>query len=86
MPISKKSKVLQEEIMQTVVGAKKVVETMVKKHGSYEKWCMYMRENGSKGGKKTGMKGFALNKELAISAGRKGGKISKRGKKLRSES
>lgn len=35
---------------------------------------------GAKGGSKTGMKGFAINRELAREAGRKGGLISKRGK------
>lgn len=35
---------------------------------------------GRKGGKVCGMKGFALNLELARRAGSKGGKISKRGK------
>jgi general stress protein YciG len=36
---------------------------------------------GAKGGKKTGVKkGFAANPTLAAAAGRKGGKISKRGK------
>lgn len=35
---------------------------------------------GRKGGLVCGVKGFALNHELAVLAGRKGGKISKRGK------
>lgn len=35
---------------------------------------------GQKGGKVGGMKGFAVNPELAKIAGAKGGKISKRGK------
>lgn len=35
---------------------------------------------GQKGGKVCGMKGFALNPELAKIAGAKGGKISKRRK------
>lgn len=38
---------------------------------------------GAKGGRKTGMKGFALNRALAIEAGRKGGKLGKRGKATR---
>ena len=67
-------------------GAMKARETMIRRYGSYEKWCEYMRKSGAIGGKKTGVKGFATNRALAISAGRKGGKISKRGKKLRSES
>lgn len=40
---------------------------------------------GAKGGKKTGMKGFALNRELARAAGAKGGKISRRGRVSRTE-
>lgn len=36
---------------------------------------------GAKGGKATGYKGFATNKELARIAGRKGGLISRRTKK-----
>ena len=35
---------------------------------------------GAKGGKKTGAKGFALNRELAREAGKKGGAISRRGR------
>ena len=35
---------------------------------------------GRKGGRRCVSKGFGKNKELASSAGRKGGKISKRGK------
>jgi len=35
---------------------------------------------GAKGGKKTGPKGFALNRDLAREAGRKGGTISRRGR------
>ena len=38
----------------------------------------FYKNIGSIGGKKTGAKGFALNRELARSAGAKGGKISKR--------
>lgn len=38
----------------------------------------YWRKIGSKGGKATGMKGFALNPELARMAGKKGGKKSTR--------
>lgn len=35
---------------------------------------------GAKGGKATVPKGFAVNRELARAAGRKGGQISRRGK------
>lgn len=38
----------------------------------------YWRKIGSKGGKATGMKGFALNPESAKKAGAKGGKKSTR--------
>lgn len=40
----------------------------------------FYKRIGAIGGRKTGMKGFALNIELAREAGRKGGTISKRGK------
>jgi general stress protein YciG len=40
---------------------------------------------GAIGGKKTGMKGFALNRERARLAGQKGGRISRRGKSVRTE-
>lgn len=50
-------------------------KTMIAKHGSKEAWKQYMREIGSRGGKKTtGKTGFALmdkKKHQAISA--KGG-------------
>lgn len=36
---------------------------------------------GAIGGKKTGRKGFALNKELAREAGRRGGLASRKGRK-----
>lgn len=39
----------------------------------------FYRMMGRKGGKATGMKGFALNPERAKIAGAKGGRISKRG-------
>lgn len=63
-----------------MAGGKKLVETMVKKHGSYEAWCEWMRNNGRKGGEKSTGGGFAVNRELAREAGRKGGRISRRGK------
>ncbi len=40
----------------------------------------FYQKIGSIGGKKKVPKGFALNRELAKAAGRKGGKISKRTK------
>lgn len=40
---------------------------------------------GAKGGKKTGAKGFALNRELAAKAGAIGGRKSRRGRVSRKE-
>ena len=59
----------------TKEGGLKAMKTNYKKHGKD-----FYRNIGRKGGKKTGMKGFALNPELAKIAGRRGGLISKRGK------
>lgn len=39
---------------------------------------------GAKGGKKTGLKGFALDRERASRAGQIGGRISRRGKSAKS--
>ena len=58
----------------TKEGAAKARETMYKKHGKD-----FYKKIGAIGGKHCGMKGFALNPELARKAGSKGGKISKRG-------
>lgn len=60
----------------------RLVEAMIKKHGSREKWIEHMRAIASKGGKAKVPKGFAKNVELARQAGAKGGTISRRGKKL----
>lgn len=60
----------------TKEGAAKTRETIYKKHGKD-----YYKRIGALGGKHCGMKGFALNPELARKAGAKGGKISKRGRK-----
>lgn len=62
----------------TKEGGAKVRETLYKKHGKD-----YYKRIGALGGKHCGMKGFALNPELARKAGAKGGKISKRGKKVK---
>ena len=56
------------------------LKTMVKKHGSKKEVQRIMRERAAKGGRNGKGTGFALNPELAIEAGRKGGKISKRKK------
>lgn len=54
-------------------GGSKIRKTIEERYGKD-----YWRKIGSKGGKATGMKGFALNPELARKAGRKGGKKSTR--------
>lgn len=64
----------------TVNGGKKAAETNKKKNGA----DFYSRI-GRKGGKVCGVKGFALNIELAKEAGRKGGLLSKRGKSKKVE-
>ena len=56
-------------------GGKAAAATNKAKYGS-----AFYAMIGAKGGKKTGMKGFALNRELARAAGAKGGKISRRGR------
>lgn len=54
-------------------GGSKIRKTIEERYGKD-----YWRKIGSKGGKATGMKGFALNPELARTAGRKGGKKNTR--------
>lgn len=56
------------------VGGVKAAKSNKERHGDD-----YYKRIGAIGGKKTGMKGFALNKELASTAGRIGGLKSKRG-------
>lgn len=58
----------------TKAGAAKAAITNKRKYGSD-----FYSEIGSRGGKWCGIKGFALNPQLAKEAGRKGGKISRRG-------
>lgn len=58
----------------TKAGGKKAAETNKRKYGED-----FYRENGRKGGRNGHTGGFAANRELARIAGRKGGKISKRG-------
>lgn len=57
----------------TKAGSKKAVQTILKKYGED-----FFKRNGKKGGKACVPKGFAMNKELAIESGRKGGSVSKR--------
>ncbi|MCA9347547.1 hypothetical protein KC930_03145 [Candidatus Saccharibacteria bacterium] len=59
----------------TVKGGQKAAATNKAKYGK-----SFYAMIGAKGGKKTGMKGFALNRDLAREAGRKGGTISRRGR------
>ena len=70
---------------QTIEGAKRAKETLLKKFGSEEARIAWHREIGAKGGKngaKDGaIKGFAANIERARIAGAKGGTISRRGKR-----
>lgn len=62
----------------TKVGGLKASVTNKEKHGED-----FYQRIGRKGGKKCGIKkGFALNPMLASIAGRKGGRISKRGKAI----
>lgn len=64
----------------TLRGGKRAAITNKEKYGEN-----FYREIGRKGGSKpnTKPKGFAANPALAKEAGRKGGKISKRGKSTR---
>lgn len=59
----------------TVLGGKKAAKTNMKKDPDFYKRI------GAMGGKKGKTGGFYANRELAREAGRKGGTISRRGKK-----
>lgn len=67
----------------TVAGGKKAAKTNQEKYDA-----LYMRKygmtfyqyNGAKGGKNGNTGGFAANRELARTAGAKGGRISRRTK------
>jgi general stress protein YciG len=56
-------------------------ETMIKKHGSEQALKEWVCMIGSRGGKNGTTGGFYANRELASEAGRKGGRISRRGAK-----
>jgi len=56
-------------------GGAKAAETMRKRYGD-----SFYQSIGSKGGQAKVPKGFAINKDLAAEAGRRGGLKSKRGK------
>lgn len=60
----------------TKVGGLKASRTNKERHGED-----FYKIMGAKGGKATGYKGFATNHDLAVEAGRKGGTISRRGRK-----
>lgn len=59
----------------TKAGSIKAVQTIKENHGSD-----FYAKIGSLGGKVCVPKGFAMSKERASAAGRKGGKISRRTK------
>lgn len=59
----------------TKAGGKKAAETNKKKYGED-----YYIVNGAKGGKLGHTGGFYANRDLASSAGAKGGRISRRGR------
>ncbi len=61
----------------TLAGGKKAAETNKKRHGAD-----FYAIQGAKGGKAGHTGGFASNPELARIAGRKGGMISRRTKKV----
>lgn len=79
---------------QTKEGGRKMVQTMTDKYGSYEGFQAHMRTQASKGGKRTmesgaKPKGYAISKTYSlddprhpVNCGRKGGTISKRGKRV----
>lgn len=60
-------------MVMTKAGGVKVRETIEKKYGRD-----FWKKIGAIGGKKGGKKGFALDHERAVAAGRKGGKKSTR--------
>lgn len=66
---------------QTKNGALKAKLSIIERLGGEEQYKAWVQEIGRKGGSIKGPKGFALNRELAIEAGRKGGTISRRTKK-----
>lgn len=53
----------------------KMEQTYIKKFGSLEAYKEFIRQRGSKGGSKKVPKGFAVNREVAREAGRKGGSV-----------
>lgn len=72
--VTKKERI--DIIPGTISGGKKAAATNKARWGED-----YYQRLGKIGGKAGGVKGFALNRELARAAGRKGGRISRRGPK-----
>lgn len=68
---------LRKEYMERTERSIKMEQTYIKKFGSLKAYKEYIRERGSKGGKVGGQKGFAVNKELAREAGRRGGSVQR---------
>jgi len=69
----------------TMIGGKKAVLTTRRKYDEeyLEKYGLtFYQYQGRIGGQKGRTGGFFANRELAREAGRKGGKVSKRGKKV----
>ena len=64
----------------TIEGGKKAARTNMNRYG--DDWYCKI---GQQGGRAKVPKGFALDHERASNAGRKGGKISKRGKAKNNE-
>lgn len=74
----------------TKQGGIKLRETMIKKYGSYEAWRKALAEGGRRGGRNGTTGGFASDVrgadgltgiERARIAGKKGGTISRRGRR-----
>jgi len=66
------------KVYENMTQAEKLHTTMVARLGSEEAYAQYIRDRGAKGGRKKAFelkspKGFAANKELARTAGAKGG-------------
>ena len=70
------TRLIIDNMSGTVEGGKKCAQTNKKKFGTD-----WFRKIGTIGGRNGHTGGFASNRELAVEAGRKGGRISKRGKK-----
>lgn len=68
---------LRKESMERTQASIKMEQTYIKKFGSAEAYRQYLKDRGSKGGKVRGQKGFALNRELAREAGRRGGSVQR---------